>query len=247
MLMAVAVNEPFRSLDDVRNKMTVCLTSKQIFPEENAENPRREEGFHNPCEQVGSSSTTSLIVETMPKPPVGIKLAGAPDEENKIDSEAEDEVVLPSQELDYNSPFVKASARNCTEESVIEIETRTLSETLSSTCLREKEISCICDCNNESSAVIKCSSCFKFQHKTTSELLTSAIALGRRFGPFCCGLGGSDGHLIDFFYSFAVNCTVVSYLLAIMSTTDNIGITSACRATVTIQVTVSCQNVVMSA
>ncbi|XP_046685741.1 HORMA domain-containing protein 1-like [Homalodisca vitripennis] len=93
------------------------------------------------------------------------------DEENKIDSEAEDEVVLPSQELDYNSPFVKASARNCTEESVIEIETRTLSETLSSTCLREKEISCICDCNNESSAVIKCSSCFKFQHKACYKLL----------------------------------------------------------------------------
>ncbi|XP_046688643.1 PHD finger protein 20-like protein 1, partial [Homalodisca vitripennis] len=54
---------------------------------------------------------------------------------------------------------------------VIEIETRTLSETLSSTCLREKEISCICDCNNESSAVIKCSSCFKFQHKACYKLL----------------------------------------------------------------------------
>ncbi|KAG8307794.1 hypothetical protein J6590_013491 [Homalodisca vitripennis] len=29
--------------------------------------------------------------------------------------------------------------------------------------------------------------------QTTSEVLTSAIALGRRLGPLCCGLGGSDG------------------------------------------------------
>uniref|UniRef100_A0A1B6FBL4 HORMA domain-containing protein n=1 Tax=Cuerna arida TaxID=1464854 RepID=A0A1B6FBL4_9HEMI len=94
------------------------------------------------------------------------------DEENKIDSEAEDEVVQPSQqEIDYNSPFVNPPARKCTQDSVMAIETRNLSETLSSTYLREKEVSCICDVNNDSSALIKCSSCYKLQHKACYKLL----------------------------------------------------------------------------
>uniref|UniRef100_A0A1B6MUA8 HORMA domain-containing protein n=1 Tax=Graphocephala atropunctata TaxID=36148 RepID=A0A1B6MUA8_9HEMI len=90
----------------------------------------------------------------------------APQQSNNSENEAEEEEVVQSSQLvDENSTsFVNTP-------NIMAVGERNFSETISSVCLRQKEIMCICECNDELNAVIECSSCYKFQHKACYKLL----------------------------------------------------------------------------
>uniref|UniRef100_A0A1B6L3N7 HORMA domain-containing protein n=1 Tax=Graphocephala atropunctata TaxID=36148 RepID=A0A1B6L3N7_9HEMI len=90
--------------------------------------------------------------------------------EDETENETEeDQLVQSSQpEVKTTTCFMDNDIRNTSQ--LLPAEARTLTENMSLVSLIEKEISCICECNNELSAVIKCCSCRTYQHKACYKL-----------------------------------------------------------------------------